>query len=63
MDTLPVVTVSLRRGKKNRATIISRLTYLWDSGVTNITIRRKHNVPYEHSMHSNNVYYRTSAEL
>ena len=37
-DPLAVVTVSLRGGKKHRATIIDVLKCLWDSGATEITI-------------------------
>ena len=38
-DTLPVVTVRIRAGKKNRENIIAVLTCLWDSGATNIIIK------------------------
>ena len=41
-ETIPVVTVSLRGGKKKRATIISGQTCLWDSGATNRMIKRRH---------------------
>ena len=37
---LPVVTVSLRGGKKQRETIVYGLTYLWDSGTTDSMIKR-----------------------
>ena len=33
-DHLPVVTVSLRGGKKHRATIVDGLTCFWDIGAT-----------------------------
>ena len=38
-DPLPVVTFSLRGGKKHRANIIAGLTSLWDSRVTDIMIK------------------------
>ena len=42
-DPLPVVvTVTLLGGKKHRATTVAGLTLLWDSGDTNIMIKRKH---------------------
>ena len=46
-DLLPVVTVILRGGKKQRATIISSLTCLWDSGYNNIMIHIKHTKHYD----------------
>ena len=36
---LPVVTVILRGGKKHRPTTVADLTFLWDSGSTNIMIK------------------------
>ena len=60
-DTLTVVTVSLRRGNKNRANITSGLTYLWDSGAAYITIKRKHTRTYESRMRSNKVEYSTAS--
>ena len=59
MDPLPVVTFSLRRGKKNGVKIIASLTYLWYSGATNIMMNRKHTGPYYHEMLPNKVYYST----
>ena len=41
-DPLPVVTVNLRGCKKHRATTVSGLTCLWDSGATDGMIKRKH---------------------
>ena len=60
-DPLPVVTVSLRGGKKNRATIVSGPTCLWDSGATNSMIKRRHTKHYERNMRSNKVEYNTDA--
>ena len=40
-DSLPVVTVSLRGGKKQMATMITGLTCLWDSRYTKGMINRK----------------------
>ena len=37
---LPVVTISLRGGKKDRATVVYVLTILWDSGATCSMIKR-----------------------
>ena len=45
-DPLRVVTVILRGGKKNRATIISSPISLWDIRATNIMIKSQHNKPY-----------------
>ena len=39
-DPLPVVTVSIRVGKKQREEIIPGLTCLWNSGATDIMIKR-----------------------
>ena len=55
MDPLKVLTVSLRVGKKNRATIISGLKCQWDSGSTDIMINRQHTKPYKCRMISNKV--------
>ena len=41
-EPLPVVTVSLRGGKKHRATVVAGLTLLWYSGATNSMIKRRH---------------------
>ena len=61
MDTLTVVTVRIRGGKKNRATIISVITFLWDSGYNDIIINSKHNGPYELRMCSNKFEYSMAA--
>ena len=55
MDYLPPVTVSLRGGNKSRATIISGIKCLWDSGSTNITMKSKFNKPYENTIISSKV--------
>ena len=60
MDSLPVVTVILRRGKKIRATIIDGLTCLWDSRATAIIINRKHAGPSKRRICSNKVDYSTA---
>ena len=52
-DILPIVTVALRGGKKNRAGIISSLICLWDIRATNIVINRKHTRPCERIIRSN----------
>ena len=62
-DPLPVVTVRLRGGKKQKETIIAEFTCLWDSGATNIMIKRKHTEHYDLIMRSNTVEYSTSAGL
>ena len=59
-DPLTVVTVTLRGGKKNRANIISGLTWLCDSGYTYSTIKRRNTRLYERRIHSNKVKYSTS---
>ena len=53
INPLPVVAVSLRGGNKHRATVVSGLTLFWDSGATNITIKRRHTKHYERKMRSN----------
>ena len=58
---LPVVTVSLQRGKKHRATVVVGLTCLWDSGATNSMIKRRHTNYYERKMRPNIVEYSTAA--
>ena len=40
---LPVVTVTLRGGKKRRATAVAGISCVRDSGATNIMIERNHN--------------------
>ena len=62
-DPLPVVTVSLRGGKKHGATIVAGITCLWDSGATNIMIKRRHTKHYERNMTSNKVEYITAAGM
>ena len=52
---LPVVTVSLRGGKKQRTTMVTGLACLWDSGSTNSMIKRKHTKHYERRMRYNKV--------
>ena len=47
---LPVVTVSLRGGKKKIAMTAAGLICLWDSGVTNSMIKRRHTKYYERKM-------------
>ena len=54
-DPLPVITVSLRGGKKYRSTIITSLTCIWVSRATYIMIKSRHTKPYKHNMRSNNV--------
>ena len=59
-DPLPVVTVSLNRGKKQRATIITSLTCLWDIGATNSVIKIRHTKPYKRKISPNKVEYSTA---
>ena len=54
-DPLPMVTVRLWEGKKNRATIIDGLKSLWDSRVTESMIKSRHTKPYRRNMCSNKV--------
>ena len=54
-DPLPVVTVSLREGKKHRATTVTGIKCLLDSGATDIMIKRQHTKQYECKMRLNNV--------
>ena len=60
-DPLPVVTVSLRGGKKHRATTFAGLTCLWDIGDTDSMIKQRHTKHYEHKMRSNKVECSTAA--
>ena len=62
-DPLTVVTVSLCGGKKHRETTVAGITYLWDSGATNSTIKRKHTKHYECKMRSNKVEYSTATDV
>ena len=62
-DPLPVVTVSLRGGKKQRAMAVAGLTCLLDRGATNSMIKIIHTKYYELKMRSNKVKYSTSAGL
>ena len=59
---LPVVTFRLIGGKKHRATIISGLTVLWDSVVTNIITNRQNIKPYKSRMCYNKVGYTNDTE-
>ena len=61
MDPLIVLSVSLIGSEKNWATIISDLTFLYNSRVVNSTIKRKHTRPYDHILSSNKVDYSTAA--
>ena len=58
-DPLPVVTVTLRGGKKHRETNVAGLTCLWGSGSTDRMISRKHTEYYEQKIQYNNVEYST----
>ena len=60
-DPLLVITVSLRVGKKHRATIVSGLTCLWCSRATDIMIEIQRTKHYERKMWSNRVEYNTAA--
>ena len=53
METLQVVTVSLREGNKNRATMIDIITLLWDNRDNGSIIKRKYTKPYGHILLSN----------
>ena len=61
IDPLILLTVRLREVKEHRATIISGLECLWDSGATNITIKRIHNKTYYLKMHYEKVECSTAA--
>ena len=63
MYPLPLATVSLWWGNSYRSTIVSGMTYIWDSGATNIMIKSKHNNIYERRIRSNKVKYSTDAGL
>ena len=60
-DPLPVVSVSLRGGKKHISMNVSGITCLWDSEATNIMINRRHTKYYECKMQYNKVEYSTAA--
>ena len=60
-DPLPVLTVSLRGGKKNIAMTVAGLTCLLDSGATNSMIKIQHTKHYERKIRSNKVEYSTAA--
>ena len=62
-DHLTVVTVSLRGGKKHRATTVAGLTCLWDSGATNSMIKKRQTKYYERKMWSNKVESNIVSEL
>ena len=53
--SLPVVTFSLRGGKKQRTTMVYRLICLWDIGDNYIMIKIKNTKHYERRMRSNKV--------
>ena len=61
-DILPVVTVALRGGKKNRSNVISGVTFLWDSVSIDIMINRIHTRPYEHIICSNKADYSNATD-
>ena len=56
-DPVPVVTVSLQVGKKNRGTVVAGITCLWDSGCTESMIKIQHTKHYERKIWSNRVEY------
>ena len=58
-DPLPVVTVSLRVGRKHIATTVAGLTCLWYIGATKSMIKILHTNHYERKMRSNKVDYGT----
>ena len=62
-EPLPLVTVTLRGGRKHRATIVAGITFLWDNGSTNSMIKIKHNKHYEHKIRYNKVEYITVAGI
>ena len=59
-DPLLLVTVTLRGGKKLRATIFSGITCLWGSKANNSMINQKHTKHCERKMRSNKVEYITA---
>ena len=62
-DPLPVVTVSLRGGKKSRSTKVAGITCLWDSGATDSLINRKYTKHSKRNIRSNKVEYSTAAGM
>ena len=58
-NPLKLVTVSLRGGKKHRATIIVGLTFLWDIRYTTNMIKSQNTKPYKRKMRSDRVEYST----
>ena len=54
-NPFPVVTISLRGGKKHIETTFPSLTCLWDSGDTGSMIKRRHTKNYERNMRYNKV--------
>ena len=60
-DPLPVVTVSIWGGKKQRSTIIDGLTCLWDIGYTNRMIKMRQTKPYNWNMSYNKVEHSTAS--
>ena len=62
-EPLPVVTVYFQGGKKHRSTNVSGITFLCDSGATDIMIKRKHTKHCERNIRSNTVEYSTAAGM
>ena len=62
-EPLPVVNITPLGGRKHRSMTVSGLTYLWDSGDTDSTIKRKHTKYYERKMRYNKVEYSTAAGI
>ena len=60
-DPLPVVTASIRGGKKHRSKTVAGLTCLWYSKATETTIKRQHTKHNERKMRSNKVENSTAA--
>ena len=60
---MAVIPISLVGGKKNRATIIVGLTFLWYRESTDRMINRQHPKPYKHIILANKVEYSTSTGL
>ena len=58
---MPVVTVSLREGKKNTSTINAGLTFLWYIRSTDSMVMRKHTITYERRMCYNGYEYSTAS--
>ena len=56
-DPLPVGTVTIRGGKKHRATAVAGLTCTWDNRATDSIINRKDTKNYERNMRYDKVEY------